>query len=211
MTSFISSFKPLGLAVGIILILEGLFSFMARGIAPQFRSNYYQLAYGEREWHAENLIKLYDVAKTSADIVSFGDSSGLFGVQTRMVNEALQGATYLNMNLSADLGFDGYGYGMKYYRQKHPESKLFFLSLTPHSTPLDFGHGLNTQSLYDNFLSVWQYLTPPVQSWRIPVTNWLYYGRYDWKLYWPRSTDSVALDSASSFEQLRTMLIDNLG
>jgi len=108
---FISRFKVFFVAIAIILGIELLLATVVRGSA-KYATNFYEFAYGKRESIQKHLIyeKLRVLVEKDADIISVGDSSGLYGVQPALVMERLDGLRYLSMSTAGDAGYVGYEY-----------------------------------------------------------------------------------------------------
>lgn len=179
MNSFISSFKPLLLALALIACFESTVFFLLRP-DDVGRSNYFGFNYLTPEHNHRFIIseKLRQLSSLSPDIVQVGDSSGYFGVKPTTVMRYLKGLSYVNISCCANTGYDGY-YAIADYMFTHTRSikyLVLYISLTnlPRN---DLTQGdKSTGDVAQSFDSVWADFMPPSTALRFQVTNALYNG-----------------------------------
>lgn len=108
----------------------------------------------------ERLISLED---SGPDIISVGDSSGFFSLQSTIVNRYTGSSRYLSLNTGANHAYDGY-FGLAEYmlRRPHPP-RYIVLYIFPHYVPSDILIGVADLApiLRESLVSTRAYLTPP--------------------------------------------------
>lgn len=87
--------------------------------------------------------KAWLFAGAPAEFVMIGDSSGAYGVKPHIVERYLNGATLINANCCADVGWKGYAYLADYFLSHNPRAKYLLLHVTPYSMPRQFGEGFS--------------------------------------------------------------------
>jgi hypothetical protein len=134
---------------------------------PSFwqRSTYlmYDPYRGEPFDRAELAIRLGHLQDTEPDIISVGDSSGFFSLQSTIVNRYLGGAKYLSLNTGANHGYDGYYAIAEYMLQRSHHLKYVVLYVFPGLLPVDgvFKVADLADIAYRDLVSVKAYVTPP--------------------------------------------------
>jgi hypothetical protein len=180
MNSFISSSKPLAIAVVAICIIEALVYAVAR---PNFveRSNYLDWNYDSGELIHKQIVfeKLNLFSNSSPDIVQVGDSSGFHGIIPKIVSKFLGGRKYVNLSCCANTGFDGYYDIAKFVLDRNPTVKTLVLYITLNglpSTSIQRGDKLvgGAGRIHESFISPWASLSPPSQSLRPAITRIIY-------------------------------------
>ncbi len=194
MISFISRFKIYFLLAGVILPLEfAIGAFLPPG---KYNTNFFEMAYMKNESFQKKLIyeKNRYLVRYNAEFFSVGDSSGLHGIQPLAVMNYLDGAGFVNVNATADGGYDGFRYLAEYYLKRVPKAKHFVFYVSPKNIPARANPliGPNPQlfkMIRHEYLSIWGKLKPPSLPLRSPITNLAYYGKYQDKLYNFSDTD----------------------
>lgn len=176
MISFISRFKVFATVIVLILLTETAIAFYGKG-SPVYRNNFLELAYHKRVSPQKFIImkKLQELAAEKADYVSVGDSTGLFGLQPLIIQKFLNGKKMLNLSTAGDAGYNGYRYMAEYYLKHHDKGRVLMAAITPFILPSDFAGTPMATSIRDNYLNQWRHVLLPNFSWRLMLTNWLYY------------------------------------
>jgi hypothetical protein len=72
-------------------------------------------------------------------IMQAGDSSGFYGIRSRVVEEYLpKGTEYVNFSCCANMGYRGYYALLDYYSKANPALKYFVLYVSPTGLPRDY-------------------------------------------------------------------------
>jgi hypothetical protein len=174
-SSFISAFRPILVALGVIACLEAAVA-VFRHPDDVERSNFLIFSYlrpeiGQRLFIYEKLRKF---GRSSPDVIQIGDSSGFYGVNPRLVARYLGGLDYVNLNCCAVMGFDGY-YAVAHFMLRHnPSIKAIVLYMSP----LNFLDSQSDDSFADplqsSFDSLKSYVMPPSLALRRDVTESAY-------------------------------------
>jgi hypothetical protein len=160
-SSFISAFKPILVAVAVIAGVEvGVIA--ARRPDDVERSNFLTLGYLRPEVHRLIVYeKLRAFGRSSPDVIQIGDSTGFYGVNPDLVASHLDGLRYVNMSCCAHMGFDGY-YAVAHFMLRHnPSIKavVFYISAFNFvSTDTD---GSFAEPIQNSFDSLKSYVMPP--------------------------------------------------
>lgn len=107
--------------------------------------------------------KLTNLEDTDPDIISVGDSSGLFSLQTTIINRYTHGARYVNFSTGANHATDGYLAVAEHMLSRSKNIKYVVLHMVPQLVP---SNALIKQSdlggiLYNNISSWRSYASPP--------------------------------------------------
>jgi hypothetical protein len=118
---------------------------------------------GELFDRTELYIRLSHLEESDPDIISVGDSSGFFSLQSRIVNRYLNGSKFLSLNTGANQAFIGYSAIAEYMLRRSKHIKYVVLYLYPQLLPQDevireADLGPITE---DALVSVRSHLTPP--------------------------------------------------
>jgi hypothetical protein len=79
--------------------------------------------------------KLRNVENSDPEIISVGDSSGFFSIQSKIVNHYTDGHKYLSLNTGANDAYDGYKGIAEYMLRRSPHLRYVVLYLFPHILP----------------------------------------------------------------------------
>ena len=118
---------------------------------------------GELFDRVEMYLRLSHLEDSDPEIISVGDSSGFFSLQSTIVNRFTYGHKFLSLNTGANQDYIGYQAIAEYMlrRSKHIKYVVFYLypQLLPQEIPIKVADlGPITQ---DSLVSVKSYLTPP--------------------------------------------------
>ena len=179
MRALFYSFRAVLIAAAIIGAVE-LSCWIFAGREPLAASNFLELAYLK----VENSSKIALMSRTRwtislhPDILQVGDSSGLHGSMPRVIDTYLGGLNYVSDSFGADVGYLGHYNVAETVVDRVSSVKAIVLYVTPLAKPAFYGNAGRDleRSIYSAFISPWQYLAPPMLSYRIGATNLLYYG-----------------------------------
>jgi hypothetical protein len=131
MNSFISSFRAVLLALGVIAATEGVCALALRpGVVERTKFNLL-----DRFQSAVIFGKLNEFADSSPDVIQVGDSSGFHGVNPDSVMRHLDGLKYVNLSCCAALGYRGY-YGIAdFMLRRNPGIKAVVLYVSLNNLP----------------------------------------------------------------------------
>lgn len=180
MTSFISNFKAIIIAILIIISIEFTYWCIFKP-EPLLISNFFELAYLKKENNTKLglLGKMRAAAALHADYLQVGDSSGLHGLNPKVIEKYLDGKTYTNSSMGADFGYFGH-YNVAHAIVANTDFvKTLVLYVTPFARPA-YAHDLKRvleKSVYSSFISPWHILNPPTLASRTIITNLIYYGK----------------------------------
>ena len=111
----------------------------------------------------ELYLRLSHLEDSDPDIISVGDSSGFFSLQSKVVNRFTGGTKFLSLNTGANQAFIGYRGIAEYMLRRSKHIKYVVLYIYPQLLPqepviqvADLG-----PITYDDLASVRSYLTPP--------------------------------------------------
>lgn len=125
------------MAVAVALVIELIIGLAYR---PGFwqRSTYvlHDPYRGEPFDRAELAIRLSHLGDMDPDIISVGDSSGFFSLQSTIVNRYLGGRKFLSLNTGANHAYDGYYAIARYMLQRSPHLKYVVLYVFPLLLPV---------------------------------------------------------------------------
>jgi hypothetical protein len=173
-SSFISAFKPILVAVAVIAGLEAGVTAIRRPDDVE-RSNFLTFGYMRPEVHRLIVYdKLRAFAGSSPDVIQIGDSSGLYGVNSDIVTDRLGGLRYVNLSCCANMGFDGY-YALAHFMLGHnPSIKAVVLYIGAFNfISMDIDNSF-AEPMQNSFDSVRSYLMPPSLSLREEIIKAFY-------------------------------------
>jgi hypothetical protein len=111
----------------------------------------------------ELYLRLSNLENSDPDIISVGDSSGFFSLQSKVVNRFTGGVKFLSLNTGANQAFIGYQGIAEYMLRRSKHIKYVVLYIYPQLLPqepvirvADLG-----PITYDDLASARAYLTPP--------------------------------------------------
>lgn len=121
-------------------------------------------------------IKLHSIMPLPGSIIQVGDSSGMVGVQPRIVNAYLPAdLRLLNLSMQVPAQFVGHESTAEVALRAHPDAKYLLLMVSPfHIGRDDEGFGEDIEHNYVQF--PWASALPSLRA-RALVTNAVYYGR----------------------------------
>jgi hypothetical protein len=173
-SSFISAFRPIIVALAVIAALEAGVT-AARRPDDVERSNFLTLGYLRPELHRLIVYeKLRAFGWSSPDVVQVGDSTGLYGVNSDLVTSHLGGLRYVNMSCCAHMGFDGYHAVVHFMLRHNPSIKaiVFYINaFNFFSTDTD---GSFAEPIQDSFDSLRSYAMPPSLALRQEIIKAIY-------------------------------------
>lgn len=143
MNSSISHFSWMGLAVGGFVAIEAAIGFFAPR-SDALRSNLLELSFAKPEMLQRAFVheKLLAFDDDHPDIIQVGDSSGMHGVQSLIVESYLGGRSYLNLSVASNLGYTGFYAMARRAMERSGTVKMLVLYFTP-------GGGAFPKSLID--------------------------------------------------------------
>lgn len=205
MTSFISSFKPLLIALMVVAIVE--VTFRAWVDVPQkYNSDMLTLAPQQKERITSVFLneKINALSRLPAKFVQVGDSSGFYGIQPNLIHSK---DGWTNYSCCARTGFSGYRvYASEILKRQreagnHPE--YLVLALTPYYAPLsEYESSELSEVLRAEFAEWWRFKSW-LGGWRLLFTNVLYRATAENRLldsrvdsYWGNSYSALAGDLA---------------
>jgi hypothetical protein len=158
MNSFILHFKPWGLALIVLGVIEGVYYFAAH--PPRLTWNsFLQVNFAEYETFQRLVAhdKISALGDVQADIIQVGDSSGMHAVMPKVVMASMPGYTYLNLGVATNLGYSGYLNMARIGLRANPQAKCLVLytcmiGAVPRQTLWHDTHALMSESIYDEFL-----------------------------------------------------------
>lgn len=181
MTSYISSFRPVLIALAAVALVECL---LPRNTTI-YANPFFEVRYLRDEDVTDGCVaaKLRMYRNQHITFLQVGDSSGLTGVKPDVVMRHLpQGVSYVSGGCHASLSYYGYRYMAEVYLRQNKVDYLV-LSVNPmaleSSRPIDKFEGI-APKVYTAYLSPWRYFYQlPSISWRYNVLNYIYYGQWD--------------------------------
>jgi hypothetical protein len=107
--------------------------------------------------------KLSHFENSDPEIISVGDSSGFFGLQSRIVNRYLDGHRYLSLNTGANQAYAGYQGIAEYMLQRSPHLRYVVIYAYPQLQPAQglFKDADLAPILHDDLVGMKAALTPP--------------------------------------------------
>jgi hypothetical protein len=123
----------------------------------------YDPFHGEFFDRDEMAIRLSHLQDSEPDIISVGDSSGFFSLQSTVINRYLDGQKFLSLNTGANQAFLGYQSIAEYMLQRSGKTKYVILYIFPQYLPQE--EIIDPASLgpitYEDLVGARSYLTPP--------------------------------------------------
>ena len=170
-------FAPLCAAVICIALVELLCAAFV-GEPAFLESPLLHMAYRKpvRMERVNSAIKLHSIIPLPGSILQVGDSTGLVGVQPRIVNTYLPaGLSLLNLSMTMPAQFIGHESTAEVALQAHPDAKYLLLMVSPFVIGMNSeGFGEDIQRNYVQFS--WVRALPSLRL-RALVTNAVFYGR----------------------------------
>jgi hypothetical protein len=123
--------------------------------------------------------KLSRLLQHNPDIISVGDSSGFFSLQSTIINRYLGGRRYVNLSTGANQAFDGYKAIAEFALQRTPSIKFVVLHMFPQLVPSPTALRVSGLApiLQDNLISFRSWLTPPSAALSPHAKVYLFDGR----------------------------------
>jgi hypothetical protein len=173
-SSFISAFKPILVAIAVIAALEAAVM-AARRPDEVERSNFLTLGYLRPELHRLVVYeKLRAFGWASPDVIQIGDSSGFYGVNADVVTSHLDGLRYINLSCCAPMGFDGYYAVAHFMLRRNPSIKAVVLYISAFNFINMNTEGSFTEPIQNSFDSLRSYVMPPSLALREEVIKAIY-------------------------------------
>ncbi len=179
MTLFISNFKPVWLALGVIAVIETVVAFGGEKLgANHFRTNFVQMGYHLHDNLTKYVweIKMDLLPRLKPVFLQVGDSSGN-SLKPAIIEPYLNGQPYVLMSCCADAwSYRGHRNMAEGSLKKVDTIKYIVFNVSPHSGPALFKKGTElADSVYSEFVSSSRLLYPPSMALRTLVTNTAYY------------------------------------
>ncbi|KPH79604.1 hypothetical protein [Bosea vaviloviae] len=132
MNSSISHFSWVGLAVAGFVAIEAAIGFFAPR-PDALRTNLLELSFAKPEMLQRAFVheKLLAFDDAHPDIIQVGDSSGMHGVQSPIVESYLGGRSYLNLSVASNLGYSGFYAMARRAMERSGTVKVLVLYFTP--------------------------------------------------------------------------------
>jgi len=118
---------------------------------------------GEPFDRSEVYVRLGHAEDADPDIISVGDSSGFFSLQSKIVSRYTHGKRFISLNTGANHAFDGYRAIAEYMLRRSPHLKHVVLYIYPQLTPTEaVFHAADLGIiLRDDLVSIKSWVTPP--------------------------------------------------
>jgi len=153
----------------------------------------------------ELYLRLSHLEDSDPDIISVGDSSGFFSLQSKVVNRFTGGAKFLSLNTGANQAFIGYQGIAEYMLRRSKHIKYVVLYVYPQLLPQE--PTIRVADLgpitYDDLVSIRAYLTPPSAFLAPYVKHRLFEGRH--------FSESQSLSNQMPSLQLMSTVDDTMG
>jgi hypothetical protein len=173
-SSFISAFKPILVAVAVIAGLEAAVMAVRRPDDVE-RSNFLTLSYLRSEAHRLIVYeKLRAFGWSSPDIIQIGDSTGLYGVNSDLVTSHLGGLRYVNLSCCANMGFDGYYAVADFMLRRNSSIKAVVLYISTFNFINLNADDSFAEPIQNSFNSLRSYVMPPSLALRQEVIKAIY-------------------------------------
>lgn len=142
------------------------------------------------------------------NIISVGDSSGFFGLQSNVVNRYTHGVKYLSLNTGANHAYDGYKAVAEYMLQRSKGSIKYvviymFPQLAP--TPHTLGDGELGHIAHDTLIGPLAYLTPP-SAFLAPYAKYKVFADHNFHFGDPILNHVAALELEATLDQAKGWL-----
>ena len=124
--------------------------------------------------------KLSHFENSDPEIISVGDSSGFFSLQSKIVMRYLEGHRYLSLNTGANQAYAGYKAIAEYMLRRSPHLRYVVLYLYPQLLPSEglFKNADLGPILYDDLIGTKAWATPPSASLSPYAKSWLFKSRF---------------------------------
>jgi hypothetical protein len=135
---------------------------------------------GEIFDRSELYLRLSHLEDSEPDIISVGDSSGFFSLQSTIVNRYTHGLKFISFNTGANQAYIGYQGIAEYMLQRSHHIKYVVLYVYPQLLPqgIVFAAADLGPITYDDLVSVKSYVTPPSAFLSPYGKYWLFEGRH---------------------------------
>jgi hypothetical protein len=147
--------------------------------------------------------RLSNLADTEPDIISVGDSSGFFGLQSTIVNRYTNGAHYLSLNTGANYAYLGYR-SVAEYMLRRPDSQIKWVVLYVYPELLPEPYIISLADLapyvYDTLIGPLSKLTPP-SAFLSPYAKFKIFDDYNWHYGQPMLNQPPALQLGVQVKQ----------
>lgn len=146
--------------------------------------------------------KLRNLEDTNPDIISVGDSSGLFSLQATIINRYTHGARYVNFSTGANHAAEGYKAVTEHMLNRSKNIKYVVLHMVPQLVP---SNALIKKSdlggiLYNNLVSWRSYASPPSAAFSAYAKK-LFFEKRFMEPGEPMTTHAGALQYASTVKE----------
>jgi hypothetical protein len=139
--------------------------------------------------------RLSNLEDTQPEIISVGDSSGFFGIQSKIANRYTEGALYLSLNTGANYAYLGYRSVAEYMLRK-PNSRIKWVVLYAYPqllpVPWDIEQANLSPYVYDTLVGPLSALTPP-SAFLSPYVKFKVFDGVDWHFGQPMMNQPPAL------------------
>ena len=155
---------PVLCAVAIAAIIEVCIGVVYK---PAFwqRTTYlmYDPYIGENFDRVELYVRLSHLQDSNPDIISVGDSSGFFSLQSRVINRYMDGLKFLSLNTGANMAYAGYQGIAEYMLRRSDRIKYVVLYLYPQLLPQEglFQVADLGPIVHEDLDGTTSYVTPP--------------------------------------------------
>jgi hypothetical protein len=180
MNSYISSFKPVLIALAIIGLIEVVYA-SSTTTSPVERTSYLNFNYGQGEFAHKVIIyeKLLNAVRDQPNVIQIGDSAGMHSVDPRIVEQYLGGLTFHNISCCANMTFEGYYAVLDFMLRHDPSIKAVVLYMTLMQAPAnpDAMAGQivgGFERLRLSFSSLGALVSPPTLGARPDLVRWIY-------------------------------------
>jgi hypothetical protein len=147
--------------------------------------------------------RLSNLADSQPDIISVGDSSGFFGLQSNIVNRYTNGARYLSLNTGANYAYLGYR-SVAEYMLRRPDSHIKWVVIYayPQLLPEEYIISLADLAPYvhDTLVGPLSMLTPP-SAFLSPYVKFKAFDDYNWHYGQPMMNQPPALQLGAQVKQ----------
>jgi hypothetical protein len=173
-SSFISAFKPILIAVAVIVGLEAAVVAVRRPNDVE-RSDFLTFSYLRSETHRLIVYeKLRAFGWSSPYVIQLGDSSGFYGVNSDLVTSHLGGLRYINLSCCANMDFDGYYAVADFMLKRNPSIKAVVLYIGPFNFINAHVDNSFAEPIQKSFYSLRSYVMPPSLALRQEVLKAVY-------------------------------------
>lgn len=199
MPSSISRFKYPVLLAALIVTTELLLRHYQPEQGTRYTNGLFNFSYRQTESFFNYIVdrKMTVIAKEKKEVFTFGDSSGLYGIQPSFFRE--KGEVYLaNMNLSLSFGYHSYIDLARYLADRNPAMKYVLLAVSPAvaAEPLE-NYPEEGRQLKHYYMSFGSRLKLPSLAWRGRITNFVYYDQWKDTPYGYEASDGTFFTGAA--------------